>query len=61
MSIFGSATPGNNSFLAQSTPINQNRTASGYLFNSTGTQPSVLTSTPFGSTTLFGKNKHVNH
>ena len=55
--MFGSAAPTNNNFLAQSTPINQNRTASGFLFNSTATQPSALTSTPFGSTTLFGKNK----
>jgi len=51
---FGSATPGSTSFLAQSTPINQTRSASGFLFNSTATQPSTLTSTPFGSTTLFG-------
>lgn len=56
--MFGSAAPANNTFLTQSTPINQNRTGNGFLFNSTATQPSVLTSTPFGSPNLFGTNKH---
>jgi hypothetical protein len=51
---FGSATPSSTSFLGQSTPVNQNRSATGFLFNSTTTQPSTLTSTPFSSTSLFG-------
>lgn len=55
MSNFGS------SFLGQSTPVNQNRSTSGFLFNSTATQPSTLTSTPFTSTSLFGKKKFNNH
>jgi len=51
-----SSTPSNTSLFGQSTPINQNRTGSGFLFgNTTTTQPSTLTSTPFNSTSLFGK------
>ena len=52
----GSATPSNTSLFGQSTPVNQNRNASGLLFgNTTATQSNALTSTPFSSTNIFGK------
>jgi hypothetical protein len=54
---FGPTTSNSTSFLGQSTPVNQNRSTTGFLFNSTTTQPSTLTSTPFTSTSLFGKNQ----
>lgn len=57
---FGSTTQTNTSFLGQSTPVNQTRSGSGFLFNSTTTQPSTLTSTPFASTSLFGKKILIN-
>ncbi|CAF3518741.1 unnamed protein product [Adineta steineri] len=48
-------TPGNTSLFGQTTPVNQTRTGSGFLFgNTTTTQPNTLTSTPFSSTSLFG-------
>lgn len=53
----GGTTPGSTSLFGQTTPVNQNRTASGFLFNSTANQPSTLTSTPFASPNLFGKTK----
>ncbi|CAF2347697.1 unnamed protein product [Rotaria sp. Silwood2] len=50
-----STTPSNTSLFGTSTPVNQNRTGSGSLFgNTTMPQPNTLTSTPFGSTSLFG-------
>ncbi|CAF3933372.1 unnamed protein product, partial [Rotaria sp. Silwood2] len=49
-----STTPSNTSLFGTSTPVNQNRTGSGSLFgNTTMPQPNTLTSTPFGSTSLF--------
>jgi len=54
---FGQTPQTNTSFLGQSTPVNQTRTGSGFLFNSTATQPSTLTSTPFTSNSLFGKQQ----
>jgi len=56
---FGPTATNSTSFLGQSTPVNQNRSGTGFLFNSTTTQPSTLTSTPFTSTSLFGKNNKI--
>jgi hypothetical protein len=54
----GGTTPNNTSLFGQSTPVNQNRTPGSFLFgNTTTTQPTALTSTPFSSSTLFGNSK----
>ncbi|CAF3327867.1 unnamed protein product [Rotaria socialis] len=53
------ATSGNTSLFGTSTPVNQNRTSTG-LFGNTTTQPNTLTSTPFGSTSLFGGASPAN-
>ncbi len=50
---FGSASPSSTSLFGQSTPINQNRTTPSLFGNTTTTLPN--TSTPFSSTSLFGK------
>jgi len=56
---FGSTPANSTNFLGQSTPVNQNRSGTSFLFNSTTNQPSTLTSTPFASTSLFGKNNKI--
>lgn len=60
---FGSAatatTPSNTSLFGTSTPVNQNRTGTSLFGNTTTTQPSALTSTPFGSTSLFGNKIRI--
>jgi hypothetical protein len=53
-----STTASSTSFLGQSTPVNQNRTGT-ILFGGTTTQPNTLTSTPFTSTSLFGKTYSI--
>ena len=57
---FGAATPSNTSLFGQSTPINQTRTGGSFLSGNTTAQPLALTSTPFPSSSSFGRHTFSN-